>query len=76
VSGERKLKCCRYWNCNGKGIAIVAVITEDIDWAAYIGSDNGESQESCTEYTARVGEKLSEEDARFFFPDITLPYRD
>ena len=65
----------RYWNCNGKGIAIVASITNDIDWAAYIGADNGWSEEECCKWTADYGAKLSEQDARHFFPNIKLPYR-
>ena len=65
----------RYWNSNGKGIAIVAVITENIDWAAYIGADNGWSEEGCVNATAKYGAKLSAVDAKHFFPDIKLPYR-
>lgn len=65
----------RYWNSNGKGIAIVASITEDIDWAAYIGADNGYSELDCLEWTRDFGAKLSEADARHFFPNIKLPYR-
>lgn len=29
----------RFWNCQGKHIAIVACITKRVDWAAYIGTD-------------------------------------
>ena len=65
----------RYWNTNGKGICIVAVITKGIDWAAYIGADNGYSEEKCMETTCAYGSKLSESDARHFFPKIELPYR-
>ena len=74
----------RYWNSNGHGIAIVASIsiwgkdsegTERGDWAAYIGADNGQSEEACIISTKEEGDKLSEPDARHFFPDIELPYR-
>ncbi len=65
----------RYWNTNGRGIAIVAVITEGIDWAAYIGADNGWCESDCCITAAQCGEKLSEPDARHFFPDIKLRYR-
>ncbi len=65
----------RYWNSNGKGICIMAWITEKIDWAAYIGADNGYSEEDCMETTCNYGSKLSESDARHFFPRIELPYR-
>ncbi len=65
----------RYWNTNGKGICIMAWITKDIDWAAYIGADNGFSEEECMKTTCDYGAKLSEADARYFFPQIKLPYR-
>ena len=65
----------RYWNADGKGICIMAWITEGIDWAAYIGADNGYSEENCMERTCDYGAKLSEGDARYFFPEIALPYR-
>ena len=65
----------RYWNANGKGITIIASITEDIDWAAYIGTDDGWEEEAGIRWTAKYGAKLSERDARHFFPDIKLPYR-
>lgn len=65
----------RYWNTNGKGITIVAVINEGIDWAAYIGADDGWEEEACIEWTAEHGAKLSAGDGKHFFPDIELPYR-
>lgn len=65
----------RYWNSNGNGICIMARITENIDWAAYIGADNGYSEEGCMRTTCDYGSKLSEADARHFFPEIKLPYR-
>jgi len=71
---ERKIIRGRYWNCDA-GIAVVASVTQDIDWAAYIGADNGCSEEDCIQFTSDYGAKLSEKDARYFFPDIKLPYR-
>ena len=65
----------RYYNANGFGVAIVASITNPIDWAAYIGADDGYSEESCIQFVKEKGCKLSEKDARHFFPNITLPYR-
>ena len=73
--GNRQLYEGRYWNTNGVGIGIVAVVTKDIDWAAYMGADNGWSEEACLQWTAENGAKLSAEDAKHFFPDIELPYR-
>ena len=66
----------RYWNSDGKGIAVVASITEGIDWAAYIGgTDHTVPEEEAVRYVRDYGCKLSEADARHFFPDIKLPYR-
>ena len=65
----------RYWNTNGVGICIVAVITRGVDWAAYIGGDEGYSEQACLEWTAEYGAKLSAQDAKHFFPNIDLPYR-
>ncbi len=78
------IRTARYWNSNGHGIAIVASISiwgkdkdgiERGDWAAYIGADNGQSEEACILSTKEEGAKLSESDARRFFPEINLPYR-
>jgi len=65
----------RFWNCEGKQIAIVACITKGMNWAAYIGADTSQGEDSTLNYVARRGCKLSEKDARHFFPDIKLPYR-
>lgn len=70
----------RFWNQGGKQLAIVAIVTQirDFgDWAAYIGTDAPNSyreEDTCLE-VADHGCKLSEKDARHFFPEITLPYR-
>jgi len=73
--GDTKTHGWRYWNSCGAGIAIVARVTEGIDWAAYIGADDGQSEMMCVARTADEGGKLSEVDARHFFPDIELSYR-
>jgi hypothetical protein len=65
----------RYWNTNGKGITMVASVTENIDWTAYIGADDGWEEDACIKWAADYGAKLSECDARHFFPGINLPYR-
>ena len=75
VIGSRQFYEGRYWNTNGVGICIVAVVTEGVDWAAYIGSDNGCSEEKCLQWTAENGAKLSAEDAQHFFSEIKLQYR-
>ena len=71
----RTIKEARYWNTGGHGISIVAVITKDIDWAAYIGADSGYSETACIASTKNYGAKLCETDALHFFPFIELPYR-
>lgn len=70
----------RFWNQDGKQLAVVAIITRmgDFgDWAAYIGTDAPKSYkkiDTCLE-VAESGCKLSQSDAKHFFPDIELPYR-
>lgn len=73
---DKKIIKGRYWNTSGIAIAIIAVITEGIDWAAYVGATNYVDDENDTEqWTAHWGAKLSEADARHFFPNMTLSYR-
>jgi len=74
--GDRKIITGRYYNANYYATAIVASITEGIDWAAYIGGANHTLSESeAMLYVRDYGCKLSEKDARHFFPNIELPYR-
>ncbi len=64
----------RYWGINN--ICIVASITKEIDWAAYIGAaPKAHTEDKALVEVANYGMKLSEKDARYFFPDIELPYR-
>lgn len=67
----------RFWNQGGKQIAIVALVTKGVDWAAYIGTDAPDSykEEDTLTYVSAKGCKLTEKDARYFFPNIELPYR-
>lgn len=65
----------RYWNANGVGICVMASITKGVDWAAYIGADNGWRERDCMAWTLEKGVKLREQDARYFFSDFELPYR-
>ena len=70
----------RFWNQGGKQIAIIAMITQFGnfgEWAAYIGTDapNSYTEQATLIYVADRGCKLSEKDARHFFPEINLPYR-
>lgn len=67
----------RFWNHGGKQLAIVAIVTKGIDWAAYIGTDapDSYSEQITCEYVAEWGAKLSEKDAKHFFPEISLRYR-
>ena len=65
----------RYWNSNGYGCAVVASIGVEGAWSAYIGGCPPESEEEGLDFVARHGAKLSEDDARHFFPNLDLPYR-
>ena len=67
----------RFWNSQGKQIAIVAVVTEGVDWAAYIGTDapNSYRENDTCIWASKYGAKLSFDDAKHFFPKIKLPYR-
>lgn len=74
---EQKTIWARYYNANGFAVAIVAVVTEGIDWTAYIGaSHNLMTSEETAEWVAKNGCKLAKKDAVHFFPDIDLPYRE
>ncbi len=82
---EKKRIEGRYWNPSDEtqslNICVVASITkkpngEYNDWAAYIGAAPGyHSEEEALKVVARLGAKLSEKDARYFFPGIEAPYR-
>jgi len=67
----------RFWNPQGKQIAVVAVVTPGVDWAAYIGTDapNSWKELDTCDWAAEHGAKLSAEDAHHYFPEIKLPYR-
>lgn len=63
----------RYYNANRYACAVVAVMTPGVDWAAYMGGCGSDlSEEEAVRFVARKGCKLSEEDARHFFPDSML----
>ena len=79
AEGKRYLEA-RFWNQSGIQIAIVAIVTEVNgrgDWAAYIGADarQASSEQETLLCVAEHGCKLMERDAKHFFPDIELPYR-
>ncbi len=65
----------RYFNANGYSVAIIASVTKGVDWAAYIGADQSDKEEDTLLFVKSYGCKLAEADARYFFPDIELPYR-
>ena len=66
----------RYWNSNGYGCAVVASIGVEGAWSAYIGGCDPESEEKGLAFIAAYGAKLSERDARHFFPELAdMPYR-
>ena len=65
----------RYFNSNGYGCAVVASVGVEGAWSAYMGGCSPESEEEGLRSVADFGAKLSEKDARHFFPAIKLPYR-
>ena len=64
-----------YFNSSGYACAIVASIGHDDSWAAYIGGCPPQREEEGLKFVAAHGAKLSEADARHFFPFIELAYR-
>ena len=71
------IRTARYYNANGFAVAIVAVINEGIDWAAYIGGTNEtKHQEDAVKIVSEKGCKLYSKDAKYYFPNIKLPYRE
>ena len=75
---EHRVKLeARFWNQGGKQLAIIASVTKGVDWAAYIGTDAPDSntEDATLQHVAKWGCKLSENDARHFFPNMELPYR-
>ena len=72
----------RYWNPQSANITVVASVTNSpdgtpFDWAAYIGADpTAYREEEAIDWALEKGAKLSEEDARYFFPMFKeVPYR-
>ena len=64
-----------FWRSGGFCVAVVAVVTPGVDWAAYIGAQpDAVGRDDLYEWVSRHGAKLSEADARHFF-DCSLPYR-
>ena len=78
---DRQYLSARFWNQSGKQMAVVAVITKGVDWAAYIGTDAPDSwhEQDTYVHVAEWGCKLTREDALYFFPEMEagplLPYR-
>lgn len=58
-------------------ISVVAIQGSAYDWAAYIAGlpIYSEPQDDFLERVYRDGAKLTEEQARAFFPDVELRYR-
>jgi hypothetical protein len=74
----------RFTNVGDYCIAIVATVSylhddTPYDWAAYIGGAANKGEEIAMLKAAREGNKLSEQDARFYFngePFDSTPWRD
>ena len=63
---------------DGGPVAIVARINRGQDWSAYVGAGQfrNESEEATLAYVAKVGIKLSREEAYFYFPWVEEAWRD
>ena len=75
---SREVHCARYCNTNGFAAAIVAVVNRDddgsvFDWAVYFGAtDKTWDRQDAVDAAADHGDKLSFEDAFYFFPDLPI----
>ena len=67
----------RYFCADGFSLAIVASVTKEVDWSAYIGGwcRQAATEEETLQFVMKQGCKLLEADARYYFPNIKLPYR-
>jgi len=73
--GEREIRVGRYYNANYQAMIIVAVLNPR-DWAVYAnGVGYMMPKMEAAQWCAKHGCKMLEKDARYFFPDIKLPYR-
>lgn len=69
--GQKYHRQARYWNVNYCAVTIVASVTHEIDWAVYIGGVFGATLEAeAIAWTLKHGAKMTEEDARYFFPEF------
>ena len=61
----------RYFNAQGWAVAIVASVTQGVDWAAYIGATFGPlSEEETMQNVVKHECKMQEKDARYYFPEL------
>lgn len=82
---EKDGKTCyeaRYWNPQGSNICIAASVTNypdgrPFEWAAYVGANPLlNREEDAMKYALEFGDKLSIEDAHYYFPHLKeVPYR-
>ncbi len=74
--GERRIETACYYNTGPYAWAIVASIREGVDWTVYMsGCDPRLSEEEAVVYVRDYGIKMPEAVGRFYFPNMTLPYR-
>lgn len=66
-----------HFHMGGMRTTIVAVINPGRDWACYIGatSEKAHSKEGAAKIVSERGDKLSEEVAKAFFPNVLEFYR-
>lgn len=74
---ERLCYVARYFNANYYACAVVASVNyfnrQLYDWAAYMGGCPADVPEAdAVAHVAENGDKLSREDAAYFFPDLPI----
>ena len=78
-TGDRRLIPELLSNMERYSVILVAVITEGIDWAAYIGGASSIIDDTDLKSKAQVvaleGDKVLPEVAKIYFPNIKEPYR-
>lgn len=79
MANHRPVRMARYWaqTTNLPGAVAIVATFNPRGWRAYIGSCAGHADyEGAAEEVASWGVKLTEADARHFFPDVTERYEE
>lgn len=73
---EQERRAARFYNLGGQAVVVVAVINlrndKLFDWSAYIGIGPSQVEEDCIAVVAKTGNKLSNRDAQYYFPELPM----